>query len=184
MKIMNEEMNAVMLDWETMGTGPGAAVVQLGAAAFNSVTGATDPEHDFLVDIDLTSALMLGGYTDRATVDWWRARGGFKRTDGPLREIRSALAAFSAWFLMYPKVERVWANGSQFDIAIAEGNYRAARIPCPWPYNAGRDMRTVADLAKEKGWVKPETEPAHEAREDARAQIKTLMSALAAVRGM
>lgn len=179
---MNKEFDSVMIDWETMGTGPQAAVVQLGAAAFDSKTGETQPNQDFLGDIDLVSSLMLGGYTDRSTVDWWRDRGGF-RPVGPTRELRNVLVTFRHWLLTsYPNVTRVWAQGASFDIAIAEGYFRRAKLDCPWAYNAGRDTRTVYDLARERGWTKPDAEPAHEARADCRAQIATLMSALRTLR--
>lgn len=175
------QFDSIMLDWETMGTGPQAAVIQLGAAAFNSTTGETDERQDFLSDIDLVSSLMLGGYTDASTVQWWRERGGFPST-GPARDLRQVLIMFAEWVKRYPSVERVWAQGASFDIALAEGYYRSAKLECPWAYHAGRDTRTIYDEAKRRGWTKPKVDVAHEAREDCRQQVKTLMSAFAALR--
>lgn len=175
--------DSIMIDWETMGTGPGAAVIQLGAVAFDWKTGEMDRSRGYLQDIDLTSSLMLGGYTDQATVRWWRDRGGFPRATTP-KELRTVLIAFAAWCKGYPNAKRVWCRGLSFDVAIAEGYYRAAKIECPWAYNAGRDTRTIEDLAKDTGWVRPTTDVSHQAREDCVEQIGVLYSALHHLRSL
>lgn len=178
---MREEFEDAMLDLETMGTGPNGAVIQIGLAAFNMKTWATDKAHDLLVDVDLLTTLMLNGNVDKSTVDWWRSRGGFKRHSPPV-DIRVALLRTIEWFCDYPNIKKVWAVGPQFDVAVMEGNFRAAKLECPWLYNAGRDVRTVFELAKEFGWQRPQTEITHEAREDCRQQITALMDALTVIR--
>lgn len=180
---MNEQMkmDSVMIDLETIGTGPNAAVIQIGAVVFNSRTGYAKPDA-FEVDVDLISALMAGGEVDGRTVRWWQDQGGpeLKRP----KEIRAALHDLASWFKKYPDVERVWAQGPSFDVAILEGYYRRLGIAQPWAYNAARDTRTVYDLAKERGWSKPEgTQAVHTAVEDCRRQIVCLMSALNVLRG-
>lgn len=180
---MNEQMkmDSVMIDLETMGTGPNAAVIQIGAIVFNSKTGHAKPDL-FEVDVDLISALMAGGEVDGRTVRWWQDQGGpeLKRP----KEVRVALRDLASWFKKYPDLKRVWAQGPSFDVAILEGYYRRAGIPIPWGYSMPRDTRTVYDLAKERGWSKPEgTQAVHTSLEDCRRQIICLMSALNVLRG-
>jgi hypothetical protein len=177
--------NAAMLDIETMGTGPSAAVVQIALVGFNfetfEVQAATDV---FDADVDLTSALMLGGVTDEPCVRWWRDRGGF-RPKGPARDLRSVLVLLRRWFDDRPSIERVWAQGPSFDIAVLEGYFRRAGMDCPWKYNAPRDTRTAYDLAADTGlWSKSGREPDHDALSDCRLQIDELRGAMAVLRDL
>ncbi len=144
--------------------------------AFNSVNGLTDPD-GMSRDIDLHSSVLLGGEVDAPTVQWWRDRGGLElKNPVPLR---AALLELAAWVKNLPKLERVWSQGANFDVPILEGYYRRAGLECPWPYYAARDTRTVYDLAKERGWKKPEDSKAkHEALMDCLIQTKCLLNAL------
>ena len=64
---MNTE---IMLDLETMGLGPDAAIVAIGAVAFDTSTLAIDP-CKFFVAVDLESSVRSGGVMDASTVMWW-----------------------------------------------------------------------------------------------------------------
>lgn len=177
----NQIVDSIMIDLETLATGPNAGLIQIGAIAFNSRTGQAKSE-PFEVDVDLISALMAGGEVDGSTVRWWQDQGGpnLKRP----KEVRAALHELSAWFKKYPDAKRVWAQGPSFDTAVLEGYFRRLGMKQPWSYNAARDTRTVYDLARERGWQKPEgTEPVHEGLEDCRRQVICLMSALRFLRG-
>lgn len=178
----DNKMDSVMIDLETMATGPNAGVLQIGAIPFNSVTGLVKPDL-FEVDVDLHSSLLLGGEVDASTVQFWRDLGGLTAKKPP-KSIRSALTDLARWLGKLPDLKRVWAQGPSFDVAILEGYYRRAGVPIPWGYSMARDTRTVYDLAKERGWTKPEgTKAVHTSREDCRSQIICLMSALNALRG-
>ena len=175
-------MDSVMIDLETMATGPNAGVIQVGAIPFNSRTGLAKPDL-FEVDVDLHSALLLGGEVDASTVQFWRDQGGLQPKRPP-KAMRSALTDLARWLGKYPDLKRVWAQGPSFDIAVLEGYYKRLGLPIPWKYNAARDTRTVYDLAREQGWEKPEgTEPVHTGMEGCRRQIICLMSALKWLRG-
>jgi len=139
-------MDSVMIDLETMATGPNAGVIQVGAIPFNSRTGLVKPDL-FEVDVDLHSALLLGGEVDASTVQFWRDQGGLQPKRPP-KAMRSALTDLARWLGKYPDLKRVWAQGPSFDVAILEGYYRRAGIPIPWGYSMPRDTRTVYDLAK------------------------------------
>lgn len=175
------DYNSVMLDLETMGTGPQAAVIQVGAVAFHSVEYGVDTAAGFLADVDLTSSLMAGGQTDASTVRWWRDRGGFPKT-GPAKDIRLTLLQLTKWWEQYPNAGFVWAKGPSFDVAILEGYFRSLRLACPWKYSRSRDVRTVFDLAQEQLWEPAPVEVVHEARADCINQITDLLSALKVIR--
>lgn len=180
------DMNAVMIDLETLATGPNAGVVQIAAWPFNTETGkvSVDP---FAVDVSLQTCLMVGGEVDEGTVLWWReqAAGGvpFPETGVPIRE---ALTRLSEWFERQPEETawNVWAQGPSFDVAILEGYYKRLGLKVPWGYSAARDTRTVYWLARQTGWEKPpETIAHHVATEDCRRQIICVLDALNHIRG-
>lgn len=174
---METVFNEIMMDFETMGVGPSAAVVQLGAVAFNRLTGEMAPAV-FLQDIDLLSSINLGGEVDRSTARWWKERGGFH----PVRTVvcaEEAFSNFSGYVKTFDHPElRVWARGASFDIAIAENHYRWLGRETPWKYSRARDTRTIEDFAKEFGWEPPPAETTHQALQDAQDQVRQLYSAM------
>ncbi len=175
-------MDSVMVDLETMATGPNAAVIQVGFVPFNSRTGEVS-EDVFAADVDLHSSILMGGDVDAETIAFWRDQGGLKRGAQPSLSMMTCLRRLSKWFEKFPEVKRVWAQGPSFDVAILDGYYRRAKIPAPWAYNSARDTRTAYDLAKELGWSKPAgTEADHSSIEDCQRQIVCLMSALSTIR--
>lgn len=175
--------NSVMIDIESMGIGPRAALLQLGAVAFNFETFETQPPGEaFLEDVDLASALMAGGKTDDETVRWWQDRGGF-RPSGPTREVRTVLVNLRRWFDNHPGVTHVWCKGPSFDAAVIEGFYERTGLACPWAYNAPRDLRTAVQLAEDTGlWNRSGVEPSHNAVADCLLQIRELQGAMAVMR--
>ena len=176
--------NAAMTDIESMGVGPNAAVVQIAFVAFNTETGEVSPDYCY-VNVDLSSSLLHGGEVDSPTVQWWRNRD-FRAlsSGGPARPLPDALRRVSGWFSRFPGLETVWAQGPSFDIACLEGYYKRLNREAPWAYNRPRDTRTIYWLAKEvAGWSKTkDAEPKHDALADCRIQVRTLMSALGAIR--
>ena len=65
-------MKHVMLDLETMGNGPRAAIVSIGAVFFDPLTGELGAE--FEAAIDLRSSAK-SGEIDPDTVLWWLGQG-------------------------------------------------------------------------------------------------------------
>lgn len=59
----------VMVDLETAGTGPDAAILAIGAVAFDRDTGRLGPT--FYTTINLASAVATGGQIEPATFTWW-----------------------------------------------------------------------------------------------------------------
>lgn len=183
-------MNHVMLDLETFGLGPTAAIVQIGAVAFDFAANTLDD--CFERQISLQSSLMAGGTIDDATVAWWCKRWN-NREARPIEidahSLEDVLPAFSDFFRKVgdPKDTCIWSHGAAFDIPILEHAYCCVHGTVPWHYRNVRDTRTIFALAKElTGWEMPPQKTAHTALADAIAQAKTLRAAYHALtsRGM
>lgn len=165
-------MRDVMLDLETMGNGPDAAITAIGAVCFDPVGGTVGS--GFYRVVDLASSVAAGGVMDPATVLWWMkqsdaARGEFAR---PAVWLSKALEDFAEWLSHCGEV-RMWGNGAAFDNVILAVAYKRAWLPVPWSYKNDRCYRTVAALAPEV--ARPEVGERHNAADDAEAQARHLI---------
>ena len=142
----------VMLDLETMGKGPEAAIVAIGAVAFDIETAAISPR-GFYVRVDLKSAVEAGGVMDPDTVIWWlqqseAARAEITRDDIERRLIVNALLDFSHWLKTEAGGEdsRIWGNGAAFDNVILRRAYQRLPLAVPWSHWNDRCYRTIKGL--------------------------------------
>ena len=141
----------VMLDLETMGNGPDAAIVAIGAVAFDIEAGALGP--CFYCRVDLSSAINAGGVMDADTVCWWMAQDDDARAEiiaDDRKPIGAALAAFSSWLQSTADPEpHIWGNGAGFDNVILRGAYQRSGIPAPWAWRHDRCYRTIKALNRD-----------------------------------
>lgn len=166
-------MPDVMIDIETMSTRPDAAIVSIGAVAFDMrklVMGER-----FYTNVDLVSAQAAGGHIDAGTVLWWlrqgdNARSAFSRNAKPIGEALDALTEFLISCAPLAAV-RPWGNGVDFDMVILTSAYRAAGRETPWKYWNQRDARTLFSMypSVEKD---PMTTTVHNALDDAEAAVR------------
>jgi len=87
-----------MIDLETMSTRPNAAIVAIGAVAFNFATLEIGPK--FYTVIDLRSAQDVGLHVDGDTVLWWLQQNDAARSQLTLshrQDLSRALTAFRMW---------------------------------------------------------------------------------------
>jgi exodeoxyribonuclease VIII len=154
---------ALMIDLETMATGPNATVLTLGAVTFNPWGNGYSDKLYFRVDIDDQDA--LGREVDPNTLDWWSKQDpaimeeAFSPNDRvPLKEAVDRFHKF-AW-----GCDMFWSHGATFDLVIMENLYRQLGKPLPWNFWQLRCTRTLFDL----GWD-PDMPKAnkHNALEDA-----------------
>lgn len=176
-------MNNIMIDLETMGAGPDAAIIAIGAVAFD--IEKQEIGQSFYVAVDLQSAVDSGGAIDPQTVLWWMqqsdlARGEFKRQG---IAIATALFQFSTWIggIGHFSTRRVWGNGASFDNVILSSAYRRQKMQVPWQYWNERCYRTVK--AMYPGIKMQRTGTHHNALDDAESQSKHLLEMLASVKG-
>ena len=160
----------VMIDLETLATSPDAAILTIGAVKFDPFgRELSDPEMDsFYVRVDLDSCDELGLAVNDDTVAWWAnqsAEAKYEAFDNPDRmHIREA---FDKLYKFCWGAQRVWSNGSGFDIVICEVIYKRLQKAVPWQFWQTRDCRTAYDLGINP---KKPKETAHNALADAYEQ--------------
>ncbi len=152
-----------MLDLETMGNNPEAAITAIGAVEFNSkglVKGS-----EFYHPVNLLSSVELGGKMDASTVIWWMQQSDAARNEltgkgeTPLIDLKTTLKMFSKYLDTKNKKSRgrieIWGNGATFDNVILRSAYKNAGVPVPWSYKDDRCFRTLVclfpDAAKSAG---------------------------------
>lgn len=167
----------VMIDLETMGLGPTAAIIQIGAVHFN----ADKVLHTFSCNVMLQSSIAYGMTTDKDTQDWWRGRhddaSAFRGVAHPLPE---ALGYFAGWLAGLPDFHEggVWSKGPAFDAAVLEHACRLVGFGRPWHHRTVRDQRTIERTALALGWSRPQyPEPDHDALSDAIGQVEQVQDA-------
>ncbi|WP_028318356.1 3'-5' exonuclease [Desulfobulbus elongatus] len=170
-------MYDVMIDLETMGTGPNAAIVAIGAIEFDAAADSLG--RAFYRAVDLATAVADGGEIDAGTVMWWLRQSAAARMDisGGGRPLRQVLSEFSAWLGDgLGEDRRVWGNGAGFDNVILAQAYRRAGFPVPWlPWN-DRCYRTVKAMRPDVLMERVGTH--HNALADAISQARHLMAVL------
>lgn len=131
-------MNNIMLDLETMGTSPNAAIVSIGACFFDIKTRDIGPR--FYCTLNLDEVVRTGGEMDASTVLWW-----MEQSDEARRAIYhaphacepdTALADFSHFVSNFTSSHPiVWGNGASM--------YRRLNHPLPWQWWNDRCYRTI-----------------------------------------
>ena len=142
-------MSDLMIDLETLATTPESVILTIGAQGF-------DPFSDRFTDVTFYKRLTIDSQDGRAindvgydsTVAWWGRQSEDAQEealgDGDDRiDIVTALKELSkvAW-----KHDRIWANGTTFDMVILEDAFRQYEIPCPWKFWEIMDARTIYKL--------------------------------------
>jgi exodeoxyribonuclease VIII len=165
----------LMIDLETMGLRPDAAIVSIGAVQFDEDT----IYRQFHTAVSLASCTTFGLTTDRSTIDWWmkqsaEARSSWQRDDAPTLE--DALAKFSHWIqdLIPEREVRPWGNGADFDLVILKSAYGAIGADPPWRYYNHRCFRTLKSLAPSIDVHRQGTH--HNALDDALHQVAVLQA--------
>ena len=164
------KLKHAMIDIETMGLTPNAAIVSIGAVLFDPRYGKLGKE-EFYIELDWEAQ---GRLIDQGTKAWWNsdkvddkareALYGMDDLDGALKELDEFL----------PKDVKVWGNGPTFDMVILEDAYRQCEMVVPWHFWNIRDCRTIKDLYESKrgGFDKKSGGTLHNALDDAKMQAK------------
>lgn len=173
-------MKDCMLDIETLGQGNNAAVISIGAAMFDPMTGAVG--RCFYAVLDPNDPLI--GAVDPSTVLWWMSQSEEARKEitDPTDRRLSAAGAMSAFALWCEEngAETLWSNGPTFDEVITRNLAKRCGIRYPIHYRGSRCCRTIAGLAREMGWEpKPGASSLvkHNALDDAVRQVGWVSSA-------
>lgn len=135
------ETERVMIDIETLGLEPGAAIISMGACRFcpeKGVVGET-----FYVEIDTDSCCDAGLEIDEETYEWWQQQ------DIALAPLNGGISLSEALTKLKDYVgdaDEVWAKSPSFDCEILETAYDEVGLNEPWKYYQERDVRTLSSL--------------------------------------
>ena len=155
----------ITIDFETCSLCPTAAVMSIGAVAwrrdnlyspfYNLKGGKQDPASVFSCHIDLRSMFINGFAFDEKTAEWWKAKTDEAKAsllssdsyDLPCRPIDVAVKDLFEWMQDFKKEQYeqdicLWAQGSDFDIAILRNICYKLNINIPVHYTFFRDHRT------------------------------------------
>lgn len=167
-------MTHVMVDLETWGLMPGAALRSIGAAVFNPRTGETS--HTFYRNITRASCEAVGLEVDPETEKWWaeaspEAQAALEKDPVSLS---TALGSFLKWWDAVSG-EFFWSQGANFDEVLLKAALDACMLDVPWAYWNVRCCRTVLALNNRK----PERAGMHHnALDDALNQAKAVGAAI------
>ena len=154
---------ALMVDLETMATGPNATILTLGAVHFNPYGNGYGDRLYFRVSIDDQDALARE--VDPATIEWWGKQDPVIMEEAFSDEDRVPLAdAIDQFHKFAWGCSTFWSHGATFDLVILENLYRQVGKPLPWNFWQLRDTRTLFDLGVDPDMPKAEK---HNALQDA-----------------
>lgn len=170
-------MKHIMIDLETMGLRPDAAIISIGAVHFN----ATEVVSKFYTPVSLASCLAAGLTQDQSTVDWWakqspEARAAWQTEDAPSFE--DAMIKFTGWVREVGPEREIapWGNGPDFDLVILTSAYRALHAETPWRFYNHHCFRTMKNLFIVG--APPRAGTHHNALDDAMHQVAHLQTIL------
>jgi len=170
----DDEPTRVMIDIETLGIEPGAAILSVGACAFDR-DGVGETLHR---SVGLQHCQAAGLEIDAETLQWWldqddAAAVELITTGAPLTNVLQSLRAFC------DGADEVWANSPKFDMAHLEAAYEAVGAEPPWDFHELRDVRTLRALPGAVELEQDGTE--HDALDDAVHQAREAAATLRAL---
>lgn len=159
----------IMIDIETMGIGPSAPVLSIGAVAFD-----TEIRKSFYVEINTKSLARRGFVPEFGTVVWWMGQSDQAREfimAGAAKgvDIEEALTQLSSFIGLYDKAE-LWSNGADFDLVILKSAYEKCDMALPWTCRDVTCFRTFKKLFPKLD--QPFDGVQHNAHDDALHQAK------------
>lgn len=155
----------LMIDIETIGTGPNACIMTIAMQTFDPFTDGWH-DRDYYARIDPES--QPDRDIEESTLAWWATQDPVVQEEAFSEEGRISLK--QALEEMYPIIWNsnfIWANGPTFDMNIIEHAYKSYDMQLPWKFYKVRDARTVYSL-----WPGLPKQPvSHHALDDCRQQI-------------
>lgn len=149
-----------MIDMETFGTKPNAAVATFGAVKFDPKANTVDISTSCEWTLNVPHQMKMGRQMDPGTVAWWMTQSEEARSvvlpalTGKGLTTQVFLEMFTEWLVKNGWTNKnpikIWSHGATFDIVIATSLYDDIDLTTPWRYVNARDTRTIFDMFKPK----------------------------------
>jgi hypothetical protein len=150
----------MMLDLETLGTGPNAAICSIGALRFDPLKLKIMEPRDtraFHVLIDLEGSASPGNI-EPSTVKWWMSQTEqarvalFGQPKDKYVTLGSALRRLQDWCQIHGEpITSVWSNGPLFDERLIDEACARHDLKSPFDFRASRCFRTISQMVADKG---------------------------------
>ena len=170
----------IIFDLETLGVRPDSIIVSIGALKFSLSQGIMDA---FYMNIDPVDSKKYGLTTDKETINWWanqpkEVSDVWRKNPKPLKYV---MQEFSDWY--GGKGKPIWAKGGvSFDFPIMESSFIAVGMKPPYHFRDCLDCRTIFNVLGVKDYAnKPEGLQAHNALDDCKIQLNSLLPLLVAL---
>ena len=152
-------MKDITLDLETCAVCPTAAVMSIGAVAWDRNQADTpfyeegnmnNADYLYLRHVDLRSQFVNGFTFDQDTANWWSSRSKEAKASvtaqdcQPCDSVENVVVDFFKWITEIANGDEIclWSQGSDFDIAILRNICQTFQIDLPVSYKNFRDHRT------------------------------------------
>lgn len=174
-------MNDLMVDIETLGTGPNSVILSIGAVEFDPVTGKTFD--GFFIKINSKDCYKHGLQSDIDTIVWWIKQKPNLHDFGQGYNLKYSLEQF-IYFIITHRADNIWANSPSFDLVILKNAFNKVDLQAPWNFRDEKDVRTVSSLFPE---IKQNCEfigERHNSIDDCKHQIRYLCQMLNKIKGI
>ena len=179
----SDNPDRVMLDIETLGTEPGAALLSVAAVEFRPTAFDGD---DAILDtvhqsVSITSCQDVGLHIDAETLEWWMGQGYARRQLTGGLNVDAVLANLAAFIDERGDDCEIWANSPAFDCQMLAHAYDVVGSDnLPWDYWQTRDVRTLKALPQWPDDLEREGVE-HDALDDAKYQARATARTLAQI---
>ena len=167
-------MKRFMLDFETLGSGQNACVIQIGCMSF-------DGKDQYKCNVEISDSLKNGAQVAGDTLYWWFSQSPEAIASVIKEPHVTEREAFTALNTMLARADEVWSH-STFDFVTLQETLRSLGIKSQVGYRTSRDIRTLIGLVKV---IKPDyvTDAKregihHDALDDCKYQIGYCIEAL------
>jgi hypothetical protein len=163
----------LMIDIETLATGPNATIMTIAAQVFDPLSTGWPDRHFYA---RVTPESQPTRDIDDVTVEWWAhqvpeaQREVFEEIGR--RDLNECLEELGK---LIWQSDKIWANGICFDMNILEHAFKECGMALPWKFWNVRDARTVYALWPDMPEVKSAS---HHALDDCKRQITMLQSCI------
>lgn len=168
-------MKNVMIDFETLGNGKNACVIQVAACYFDDKTGETG--ETYKANIDARTSVKNGAQIDADTVYWWLAQSKEAIDSVTGGNLLDETQVFNELNQFLKPAKNIWSHAT-FDFVILMEALKRLGIKPNFSYRDARDIRTLISLAQLDHNSFKREGLHHDGLEDCKFQVKYCVPAI------